>query len=247
MNDFKYIANFKMNGSVKSVSQWIKKIGELPEAKQKQCIFCPPSCFLSLASGIIKESRLDINLGAQNFDEDNTQSFTGGISASMLLELGCDYVIIGHSERRIIAFEDDAILLKKLASAIQSNLKIIFCIGESKEDRLNLKTFDKLSSQLSILEKFTDFQASFLLAYEPIWAIGSGHAASAQEITEVHSFLKKSLIEIFGPSSSIPTLYGGSVLTDNITSLVGLNEIQGLLIGGASLNPEDFYKIVTTY
>jgi len=244
MKRFFYVANLKMNGSLNMISSWLEKASELSASEQETCIFCPPSCFLDHSSHLIKKNNLNIRLGAQNFDADSSASITGGISANMMSSLDCQYTLIGHSERRILFKEDDNLLVEKLRSAFSSKLKVIFCVGETEQERLDSLTFEKLYSQLGILKNFSNFKDSIVVAYEPIWSIGSGKIPRSKEIQEVLIFIKDSLSKIFQIDSSIPLLYGGSVVHDNVDNLRNLPELEGLLIGGASIDPEDFCKIV---
>ncbi|MDG2061153.1 MAG: triose-phosphate isomerase [SAR86 cluster bacterium] len=246
MKNFQIIANFKMNGSFDMISSWLDEVSLMPEDLQSRCILCPPMCFLKSTSNILYKRKLGINLGAQNVDADSDESLTGGVSAEMLLDAGCQYALIGHSERREKVGEKNEELSKKVASALKVGLKVIFCIGESKDEKLESKTFNVLESQLSFLEPFKikDLKSSLLIAYEPIWAIGSGDTADPLIISETHNFIKNTLLKILD-TNSIPILYGGSVLQDNAKSLSELKEVDGLLVGGASINPKEFINIVT--
>jgi len=244
MVDFRYVANLKMNGTSDQVTNWINTVSKLPRKLQEKCVFCPPVCYLESASNLIKIENYFLKLGSQNLDANLKESYTGGIAANMLRDIGCEYVIIGHSERRILAKESGDILSQKLKSALISNLKVIYCIGETLEERNNSQAFDKLASQLSLLTPFSEFKQNISIAYEPIWAIGSGMALNLEDIKETHLYIKETLSDIIGEGKKIPTLYGGSVVEDNANSYYNLKEVDGLLVGGASMIPEQFCKIV---
>ena len=149
-----FIANWKMNGSLSMLSDWLEGIGKtLNKSLQRQCLLCPPVCFLSEASRLIGNSNLSISLGAQNIDPDSISSLTGGISGAMLKSVGSEFVIIGHSERREIYKESDSLLLEKLKSTSEDGLKVIFCIGESFKDKEQNQTLKVLKQQLQIIKK----------------------------------------------------------------------------------------------
>ena len=239
-----FIANWKMNGSEPMVSSWLEGVNKtLDKNIQSECIFCPPACFLSQASQIIKKEELGIHLGAQDIDPNFTSSLTGGIGGFMLKELGCDYVIIGHSERREIFKEGSSLLLEKLKSASLENMKIIFCIGESLEEKEKGQTLDAIKRQLEII-----FQVplnGIMIAYEPIWAIGSGQTANVEYIKEVHNKIIEE-VEPLGKKNFLGVAYGGSVDSSSAKEILFLKEVKGLLIGGASLEHKEFSNIAMT-
>ena len=235
-----FVANWKMNGSSQKVENWLSSISS--SQNLNKCIFCPPNLFLEEAKKIIKKNNLDISLGAQNVDPDIEISLTGGISPSMLKEIGCNYVIIGHSERREFYKESSDLLLDKAFSCLEKNLKVIFCIGESQEDRDLSKTKEKLSEQLRLLSDLN--LEDFSIAYEPVWAIGSGKIPLLEEIADIGSFLNKELISLGQKQDEITILYGGSVNTSNAKQILQLESISGLLIGGASLDEKQFLEII---
>ena len=235
-----FVANWKMNGSSQKVENWLSSISS--SQNLNKCIFCPPNLFLEEAKKIIKKNNLDISLGAQNVDPDIEISLTGGISPSMLKEIGCNYVIIGHSERREFYKESSDLLLDKAFSCLEKNLKVIFCIGESQEDRDSSKTKEKLSEQLRLLSDLN--LEDFSIAYEPVWAIGSGKIPLLEEIADIGSFLSKELISLGQKQDEITILYGGSVNTSNAKEILQLESISGLLVGGASLDEKQFLEII---
>ena len=237
-----FIANWKMNGSLPMLFSWLREVNKtLDESSQNKCILCPPVCFLSEASNIIKRDKLGISLGAQNVDSNITSSLTGGIDGAMLKELGAEYVLIGHSERRKILNEGNQLLLEKLKSASKEGLRIIFCIGESLKDKERGKTIKVLKEQIGILND-ADLN-EFMIAYEPVWAIGSGEIPKVEDIEDIH---KQVINEVgsFKKEGFLGVLYGGSVDSFNSTQILSLKDVQGLLIGGASLECKEFCNIV---
>ena len=235
-----FIANWKMNGSIPLVKNWLKVINKKLEPEiQSQCIFCPPACFLPIASEMVKTSGLKISLGAQDIDMNIKSSLTGGISGPMLSELGAEYVIIGHSERRDNFKEGNSILLEKVKSASSTNLKIIFCIGETLKEKEKGLTHKILDKQLEIIKD--NPMHNIMIAYEPVWAIGSGQNAKISYIKEIHEFIS-SKIKLM-QKDFLGIAYGGSVNSSSAKEIFSLNEVEGLLIGGASLEPLEFSSI----
>ena len=239
-----FIANWKMNGSQSMLVRWLEGINKtLDESLQTKCILCPPVCFLSEASKIIKREKLSISLGAQNIDPSNISPLTGGIDGAMLKELGAEYVVIGHSERRKVFKEDNQLLLEKLESASKEDLRVIFCIGESLKEKGEGKTISVLREQLEILKEAE--LNKFIVAYEPVWAIGSGETAKLDDIEEIHRQIV-SEVRSFEKENFLGVFYGGSVDSSSSRQILSLKGVQGLLIGGASLECEEFCNIVLT-
>jgi len=239
-----FIANWKMNGSQSMLVRWLEGINKtLDESLQTKCILCPPVCFLSEASKIIKREKLSISLGAQNIDPSNISPLTGGIDGAMLKELGAEYVVIGHSERRKVFKEDKQLLLEKLESASKEDLRVIFCIGESLKEKEEGKTISVLKEQLEILN---DAELNkFIVAYEPVWAIGSGETAKLDDIEDIHRQIVNE-VRSSEKESFLGVFYGGSVDSSSSRQILSLKGVQGLLIGGASLECEEFCNIVLT-
>ena len=232
-----------MNGSKEKVNDWITIFNDHVEYEnQSGCVFCPPSCFLDNANEIITSSNLKLNLGSQDLDADANNPSTGGINGKMLKELGCNYVLIGHSERRIHFNEHEDLLLKKLTSAVLNNLKVVYCVGETKNQREQGVATEVIKAQLQALKELPLHLIS--VAYEPIWSIGKGITPSLDSIQEMHQFIKDELKSILNTEESIAVSYGGSVTADNAAPIALLNSVDGLLIGGASLDPESFSKVV---
>ena len=239
-----FIANWKMNGSQSMLVRWLEGINKtLDESLQTKCILCPPVCFLSEASKIIKREKLSISLGAQNIDPSNISPLTGGIDGAMLKELGAEYVVIGHSESRKVFQEDNQLLLEKLESASKEDLRVIFCIGESLKEKEEGKTISVLREQLEILNEAE--LNNFIVAYEPVWAIGSGETAKPDDIEEIHRQIVNE-VRSSEKESFLGVFYGGSVDSSSSRQILSLKGVQGLLIGGASLECEEFCNIVLT-
>jgi len=189
-----------------------------------------------------------IGLGAQNLFWENEGAYTGEISAPMLKAVGCEYGIIGHSERRQYFGESDETVNKKIQAAIQVGLKPVFCVGETEKERESEQTLSVLDKQIKKgLEGLVSGQLdTLIIAYEPVWAIGTGKTASDDQAQEVHQFIRSLVKKNFGNalSDSIRILYGGSVKPDNVAGLMSMPDIDGALVGGASLDAESFSKIV---
>ena len=237
-----FIANWKMNGSLTMLEEWLKGVGKtLNKSQQKQCLLCPPVCFLSEASNLISKLNLSISLGAQNIDPSSISSLTGGIDGSMLRSIGSEFVIIGHSERRDIFKEGDSLLLEKLKSASEEGLKVVFCIGESLSEKEQNQTLNILRQQLKIIKKVE--LNEFMIAYEPVWAIGTGNTANIDYIDKIH---KEIIDEVtsYQKEGFLGVSYGGSVDSSSSKDILSIKGVQGLLIGGASLQYQEFCNIV---
>ena len=238
------IANWKMNGLnnsiklVKSIENHIKKT----KHSKSKIIICPPFTLLSNFTKIEKK----ISFGGQDCHYLNNGAFTGSISASMLKSIGCKYVIIGHSERRQYQNELSKELKLKIKSALASNLKVIYCIGEKFSE---IKRRNKvLASQINSLPTNFKFK-NIIIAYEPVWAIGTGKVPSLNQINNIHSKIRLLLAKKIGHNNSnkISILYGGSVNAQNASEILNLSQVDGALVGGASLKLPDFSKIIDSY
>jgi triosephosphate isomerase len=209
-------------------------------------MIAPPFTALAPVAEVLKPSR--ILLGAQNLHWENEGAFTGEISPAMLVSAGCRYVIIGHSERRQYFGETDHSVNQKISAAGKHGLDPIFCIGESEGERESGQTFSVLDKQVKkgLEGMFADNLKTLVIAYEPVWAIGTGKTATSDQAQEVHHFLRSLVDELFGHTlaESIRILYGGSVKPGNISELMAQPDIDGALVGGASLDAETFSKIV---
>ena len=240
-------ANWKMNlFKSEAIMLYDEMVKILPENDVEVAVFSP-SIFLSELIAF-QSNRLAI--GAQNFYFEDKGAYTGEVSALQLKDLGCSYVLIGHSERRVLFSESDKLIQKKIKAALKIGLKIIYCCGESLEERENKTHQLKISSQLETLNLFTPEELSDLaIAYEPIWAIGTGFTASPQQAEQMHQFIRDELAKNFSSefSKSISLLYGGSCNEKNANELFQCPNIDGGLIGGASLNADSFSQIVDSF
>ncbi len=209
-------------------------------------MIAPPFIALAQVSDVVRGTC--ISLGAQNLFWEPEGAYTGEISSSMLVSAGCQYVIIGHSERRQYFNETDESVNKKIKSSLNNGLIPVMCVGESEKERELKETFSVLDKQVKngLEGFFPDDLKTLVIAYEPIWAIGTGKTATTEQAQEVHEFLRTMLEKNFGNrlAKSMRILYGGSVKPDNIVELMSMADVDGALVGGASLDPETFSKIV---
>ncbi len=241
-NNIYFIANWKMYGSTLSLNS-LKKLKNLSKSKKynnAKIIYFPP--FTLIQNFVDKFKNTKISVGGQNCHEvEDYGSFTGSISPKMLKDLGCKYVILGHSENRITGETDDDIN-KKIHSALNKNLKVIFCIGETlKEKRKNI-TFSVLRRQINKGFKKIKNYKNILIAYEPVWSIGTGVIPKDKELEFNVSKIKKMILK--KTKSKLPVLYGGSVNNKNISRLKNIRGIKGFLIGSASQNSKKFIDII---
>jgi len=234
--------NWKMNKTIGESISLVKKLkGLVKGIDDREIVVCPAFTALSAVSAELKGS--NIKVGAQNMHFENSGAFTGEISPLMLKEL-VSYVIIGHSERRHVFGEDDALINKKVKAAISNGLKPILCVGETLEKREKGNMEKVVNSQLSKgLEGVKD---NIVIAYEPVWAIGTGKTATPQQAEDAHLFIRNLLKSIYDDKVSDGTsiLYGGSVKPSNIKDLISCDNIDGVLVGGASLDAKSFSDIV---
>ncbi len=238
------IANWKMNGlkdSIKLVDSIEKHIKKTNNKKSK-VIICPPFIFLSDFINKVKS----LNYGAQDCHHLDSGAFTGSISAEMLNSIGCKYVIIGHSERREYQNENSRELSRKIETAIKYKLKVIYCIGEKLSEIKNRSRI--LSNQLNSLPNNFNFK-NLIIAYEPVWAIGTGKVPKINEINKIHSKIRQLISKKIGITNSkkVSILYGGSVNSSNASDILNLDHVNGALVGGASLNSKEFCKIIDSY
>ena len=238
------IANWKMNGQkdsyklVKSISNYCQKM----KRKTSKVVICPP---FTLLSELIKKEK-KIKFGGQDCHYKSEGAYTGSISANMLKTINCQYVILGHSERRIYQKETSQELNLKIQSAIKSNLTVIYCIGEKLEEIKKRNII--LKKQLSSLPKKID-PKKIIIAYEPVWAIGTGKVPSLNDINKIHEKIRHILSNLVGLrfSKHVSILYGGSVNAVNSVDILNLDHVDGALVGGASLKSKEFCKIIDSY
>jgi len=238
--------NWKMNTNLTNSLELVNGILNLiHDVKKTEVLFCPPFTNLFPVSEIIKNT--NVQLGAQNCEYRPSGAFTGEISTEMILSVGCSYVIIGHSERRTIYGETDETVNLKVKAALNTGLKPIICIGETLAERNEGNTFEVLKKQISIAYKDIDQNSikNLVIAYEPVWAIGTGISATNEQAGEAHNWIRNFLKENYGnDASQIRILYGGSMNDKNCSDLLKLPDVDGGLIGGASLKPEQFVQII---
>ncbi len=237
--------NWKMNTTVQEARTLAEALASnLNGISDVETLLCPPYISLTTVGEAIKGTTL--KLGAQNLHPDPRGAFTGEISPTMLSGL-CHYVIIGHSERRTLFGEDDAFVNRKVHAALAHGLTPIMCVGESLDQRESGTTDDVLTRQVTRGLHEVSADANFVVAYEPIWAIGTGKAASASDAEQAISLIRRTISEKLGKTAaqSARILYGGSVKSSNIADFISSPGIDGALVGGASLDPDDFTGIVT--
>lgn len=239
--------NWKMHKTIPEAVKLAAKIREAAAAyPDRDVAVAPPFTALRLTAEVLQGS--NVHLCAQNVHPAPQGAFTGEVSAPMLADAGCRYVIIGHSERRTLFGETDDLIRAKIQAALQSSLMPIFCIGESLAEREEGRTFNVLERQLK--GGLNNFQAAdirhIVVAYEPVWAIGTGKTATPDQAQEVHVFIRCMASQVFGTDfgESLAILYGGSVNPKNIDILMACEDINGVLVGGASLEAESFGRIV---
>ncbi|OMH39205.1 triose-phosphate isomerase [Motiliproteus sp. MSK22-1] len=239
-----------MNGSKEQAEALVKELiegfssGSCSLGKQADVAICPPAVYLDRVSGLVAGS--DIKLGAQNCSEYCSGAYTGELSAEMLVDLACQYVILGHSERRALFSETDQQVAKKFETAKASGLVPVLCVGETLDERESGKTLDVVSAQINAVIDHLG-QSAFdraVIAYEPVWAIGTGKTASPEQAQEVHKEIRSQVAASNQVvAEKLQILYGGSMNAKNAQSLMAMADIDGGLVGGASLKAEDFLTI----
>ena len=241
MNKYFISANWKMNGSKEFTRTFFAAMNEDIDEEVK-IIICPADCYLNEVDTMAPNN---VIRGAQNISFNSDGAYTGEVSSSMLKDLNVEYVIIGHSERREYHAETNEIIRKKFNSAVSNNLKPILCVGESLDQRQKEETFNHLENQISsVINKEILSNHPFIIAYEPIWAIGTGETATPEIANEVHIFIQETLDKIDSiQSKKIAIIYGGSVNSNNAYDLFKMSHINGALIGGSSLDANEFNKI----
>jgi triosephosphate isomerase len=236
-------ANWKMNKTLSETQEFISKF--IPEVKEKSDVdiaIAPPFIYLTVAAEKLKNT--NVVLAAQDVFYEEKGAYTGEISPLMLVDIGCRYVIVGHSERRQHFNETDDIINRKMKAAKKAGLGIILCIGESLEEKEAGKTFDVLQREIEKGLNGVDLD-NMVIAYEPIWAIGTGKTATPEQAQETHAYIRARLNILYGSKADdFCIIYGGSVTPENIDSLMACKDVDGALVGGASLKVESFIRIV---
>ena len=247
--------NWKMNltypEGLALVEEIIRLVADAaPIANAPQVVICPPFPLLHGVGQQLPKSS-NFHLGAQNCHQKESGAFTGEVSAKMLASVGCEYVILGHSERRQYFREDDELLGQKLKAALAAGLKPIFCVGESLDTREADETFNYIGKQLTdgLFHLNNEEFARVTIAYEPIWAIGTGRTATSAQAQEVHAFIRERIARAYDAQATLDTtiLYGGSANAQNARELFSQPDVDGGLIGGASLKAADFLTIIQSF
>ena len=240
--------NWKMNGTMASLDEVRRLIGMLAEARVRcDVMICPPATLIAPMVRLVASS--PIKVGGQDCHSQAKGAHTGDISAEMLSDAGCCGVIVGHSERRADHGETDALIRDKAAAAQRAGLTAIICIGETLEEREAGRTLDVVTGQLDGVLPPSATGDDTVLAYEPVWAIGTGLTPSLEQVAEVHDAIRARLRDRLGDSQgdAVGILYGGSVKPDNAGDLMGVANVDGALVGGASLKAADFMGIIRAY
>jgi triosephosphate isomerase len=242
--------NWKMHKNAEETEDLLNDlIDKLPNDVEAQIIVAPT--FINLASAVDHLEFTNITVAAQNMHQSEAGAFTGEISANMLKSIGVNTVILGHSERRAYFKENDAILAEKVNTALKHDMTVIFCFGEELKDRQNNQHFNIVENQLrdGLFHLENNQWEHIVLAYEPVWAIGTGETASPDQAQEMHLFIRDIIRKRYGNAiaDGISILYGGSVKPENAKEIFSKPDVDGGLIGGAALNAEDFSKIVAAF
>jgi len=237
--------NWKMNGSLASIEELINGIKDgLADVTNADMAVCPPAVYISTVNNMIGDA--NIGLGSQNVCDQESGAFTGELAASMLKEFNCGYAIIGHSERRSIYGESDELIAKRFAMAVKSGITPLFCIGETLEERESGIMEDVVSRQIDAVidTQGIDAIGQCVIAYEPVWAIGTGVTASPEQAQAAHAFIRAKLAALSTEvAEKVQILYGGSMNAGNAAELLSQPDIDGGLIGGAALKAADLLAI----
>jgi triosephosphate isomerase len=240
------IGNWKMYKTAREATDYIEKL--IPKVENSQVNIYLSVPFTSIAPAAHYAKETNIVIGAQNMNDAREGAFTGEIAALMLKEAGASFVLLGHSERRHVFGETNGLVHRKVLRALQDDLSPVLCVGETLKEREKGKTEEVIREQLlSCLDGVPSADAARLfIAYEPVWAIGTGKVATVRQVQQAHAIIRTCLLELFGKKGgkTIPILYGGSVKPENCAEIVAEDDVDGVLVGGASLNPEALAEIV---
>ncbi len=242
--------NWKMNKNAGETAQLLSDIlNQLPSGKEVEVLVAPS--FVNLSQAVHMLEHTNIGIAAQNMHQAEGGAFTGEVSADMLTSIGVHNVILGHSERRQYFKETDALLANKVDTALKHEMRIIFCIGEELKDRQNKQHFNVVDNQLrdGLFHLEANAWVNIVLAYEPVWAIGTGETATPEQAQEMHHYIRETIRHKYGESTAenVSILYGGSVKPDNAKEIFSKPDVDGGLIGGAALKAEDFVAIVDAF
>lgn len=240
------VGNWKMHGSRAENARLIDDLaGQYPAEAAADCVVCPPLVYLLEVGRMLRDT--PIGLGAQDVCAETHGAFTGEVSAAMLKDVGCEYAIVGHSERRLLYRESDQLVARKFASAHARGLVPILCVGEQLAEREAGRTAEVVSRQLDIVLELCSAEtlAQAVVAYEPVWAIGTGRTASPEQAQEVHALIRARIrVRDARIAAATRILYGGSVKASNAAELFAMADVDGGLIGGASLKADEFLAIL---
>ena len=238
--------NWKMNNGLSETIELINDLKQNLSDSGVKVMIAPSYPFLKTAVDQVGDGSIEVI--SQNINDNKSGAYTGEVSIAMLNSIGVNTTLIGHSERRAYYNEDDALLLKKINLALESNMDIIFCFGEELKDRKSNSYFDIVKAQLenTVMKLEPNSWKNIVLAYEPVWAIGTGETASAEQAQEIHKFVRNCISEHFSSeiADNVPILYGGSVKPSNAVEIFNKKDVDGGLIGGAALNAHDFVEII---
>ncbi len=241
--------NWKMNNDLAATKTLISELIDIEKSPNVEVMIAPTFTNLLTASESVKGSEIEVI--AQNMHYAKSGAYTGEISASMLKSIGINTVILGHSERREYFNEDDELLKQKVDAGLQNNMRIIFCFGENLEDRNSGNHFNVVENQIrnGLFHLPKESWSSIVLAYEPVWAIGTGETATPEQVQEVHAFIRNLVSEKYATtiSENVSILYGGSVKPENAKEIFSNLDVDGGLIGGAALNAESFMAIANAF
>jgi triosephosphate isomerase len=240
--------NWKMFTTAATARELASAVAKGVTSSSVRVAVCPPFPYLATVADLLRGSTVE--LGAQNCYPEPEGAFTGEVSPTMLVDVGCRWVILGHSERRHVLGESDAFINRKIKAALTAGLGVIFCVGETLQEREEDRTEWVLETQLTGGLDGLDGAAlaKIVIAYEPVWAIGTGRNATPEQAQQAHAFIRRRIGDCFGENSaaSLPIQYGGSAKPDNVASLLGQPDVDGALVGGASLKADQFLAIVRT-
>ena len=238
--------NWKMNNGLSETIELINDLKQNLSDSGVKVMIAPSYPFLKTAVDQVGDGSIEVI--SQNINDNKSGAYTGEVSIDMLNSIGVNTTLIGHSERRAYYNEDDALLLNKINLALESNMDIIFCFGEELKDRKSNSYFDIVKAQLenTVMKLEPNSWKNIVLAYEPVWAIGTGETASAEQAQEIHKFVRNCISEHFSSeiADNVPILYGGSVKPSNAVEIFNMKDVDGGLIGGAALNAHDFVEII---
>lgn len=238
--------NWKMNLSKKEAIDLVRTLKNNLISPKDDILICPPFVHIPVISEILEGS--PIKLGAQNMYYEEKGAFTGEVSPNQLIDYNVEYVILGHSERRHVFNEPDSLINKKVLSALEHDLIPILCVGEKWEQREKNEHFKVLEAQIKegLKNVNLDDPSKIVIAYEPVWAIGTGKTAQAKDIYEMHKYIRDIIGQLYNDdfSNKVKILYGGSVKPTNVDSIMIISQVDGVLVGGASLDADKFLRII---